>query len=332
MRVSLVVLTLLAVCGIVSCTYNEPRLRTEPIAAAVGTQNFGLQGSEVSLDGLAFRCVEWHSIAGYPSEWLFELFSGWHSKMDECVYLTVDPEGVLPAPSAEKPNPTAKEVANVIAHETDTLLAISNYNCANFLAGAFAAKTNTDFASNVASTILSGSTAVLGLAGGVPALVPAGISAGNSAITGSTASFDSNFFAKQSFDIMETGILADRKVQRAQIEARICETYSELGESPVKDCSIPKTADYEGYTPRRYWTMSEALSDVIEYDRTCSIEGGLRALSGGAAQSQRKADAAAGLGNPTPTPTPAATPTPTASMRPTPTPTSTAATRHRPRR
>lgn len=46
--------------------------------------------------------------------------------------------------------------------------------------------------------------------------------------------------------------------------------------------------------------MSEAMSDVIEYDRSCSIEGGLRELSGDAAQSKKKADAAAGLGTPTP--------------------------------
>jgi len=95
---------------------------------------------------------------------------------------------------------------------------------------------------------------------------------------------------------METGILASRQVQHAQITARICETYKELGRSPVNDCNIPARGNYEGYTPGRYWTMSEAMSDVIEYDRTCSIEGGLRELSGDAAQSKKKADNAAGLG------------------------------------
>lgn len=285
MRTSTAISAVLVVCGIVSCTYNEPRLRPEPIAAAVGTTNFHLQGATLELEGLNFRCVEWHSLTNYPAQWMLELFTGWHSAMDECVYLTVDPAQILPLSHDRN--------INTIAHKTDTLLAISDYNCANFLAGAFAAKTNTDFGSSVASTILSGTSSILGLASGVPALVPASISGGNAAIAGGTAAFDSNFFAKQSFDIMETGILASRRVQRTQIEARICESYPEK-DRPRKDCSIPPSKNYPGFTPNKYWTMSEALSDVIEYDRTCSIEGGLRELSGQAAQSQKKADEASG--------------------------------------
>lgn len=278
-----------------SCTYNEPRIRPEPVSASpLGT----LINNQMTVDGVTFRCVETHSVLNKPQQYFLEFFTGWHSTMDECVYLTADPKSVLGGAdeTASQLGTNNIRIANKIAHKTDTLLAISDYNCANFLAGAFAAKTGTDFGSSIASTILSGTSSILGLAGGVPALVPAALSGGNSAITGGTAAFDSNFYAKQSFDIMETGILASRQVQRAQIAARICETYRELGRSPVKDCGIQPRGNYEGYIPTRYWTMSEAVSDVIEYDRTCSIEGGLRELSGDAAQSKKKADDAAGVG------------------------------------
>ena len=302
-----IALILLAASSAVSCTFNEPRIRPEPIATALGPTGWQLQGDKLILnDGLEFRCVEWHSWTNYPTQWLAEVFTGWHSALDECVYLTVNPETVI----GRSPDQNTK--ADSIAHKTDTLIAVSDYNCANFLAKAFASKTGVDFGSTVTTILLSGSSAVLGLAGGVPALAPAAISAGNSAIAGGAAAFDTTFFAKQSFDIMEAGILAERQLQRAQINARICETYKELKRLPsdVKDCVIPKSENYLGYTPTRYWVMSEALSDVIEYDRTCSIEGGLRELSNAAAQQKSKADAAAGLG------TPAASPSSAASAKP----------------
>jgi len=65
-----------------------------------------------------------------------------------------------------------------------------------------------------------------------------------------------------------------------------------------------------------YWNMAEAMSDVIAYDRVCSIEGGLKELSQAAAKSQQEADSAAGIGTPTPAATPTLTPTPTATPTP----------------
>ena len=339
-------------------------MRPEPIAAALGPTGWRLQGDTITLnDGLRFRCVEWHSWTNYPTQWLAEALTGWHSAMDECVYLTVDPTTVIgPRQKRESGSPNEKttfnaaiaqrsskgpsseespacadtpsdeeiEIAERIAHKTDTLIAISDYNCGNFLAKAFASKTGVDFGSTLTTVVLSGSSAVLGLAGGVPALVPAAISAGNSAIAGGAAAFDTTFFAKQSFDIMEAGILAERQLQRAQINARICETFLDLCRLPrdQKDCVIPKSDNYPGYTPTRYWVMSEALSDIIEYDRTCSIEGGLRELSNAAAQQKSKADAAAGSGTPAASPSSAASTKPNDSASPAASP-SPAAAAHR---
>jgi hypothetical protein len=243
--------------------------------------------------------------------------------MDECVYLTADPGSVLEAKKSQDAAgktsndgveheadevPTKASVLteaqnrhkrhlDLISDRTQTLIAISDYNCGNFLAKAFAFKTGTDFGSSFASTMLSSASSVLGLAGGVPALVPSAISAGSAAITGTTAAFDANFFAKQSFNIMEGGILAQRQLLRAQMNARICQGYKDLGLLPPAEnqvCSIPPRTPYPGYTPTRYWTMPEALSDVMEYDRVCSFEGGLGILNSATAQQKTQAEAASG--------------------------------------
>src|SRR6266851_9733977 len=101
MRICLI---LLIIFSAVSCTFNEPRLRPEPIAAALGPTGWRLQGETLTLnDGLEFRCVEWHSWTNYPSQWILEAFTGWHSTMDECVYLTVDPKTVIGGPQPSDP-------------------------------------------------------------------------------------------------------------------------------------------------------------------------------------------------------------------------------------
>jgi hypothetical protein len=306
---------------LVGCTYNEPRLRTEPVASAGIGSTLSPHG-EMTSDGIKFRCVEWHSPAGVPGSYFWEIVTGWHSSMDECVYLTAEPDtilnGVAQIPEPKNPSSYPRNDRNSpfqIERKTYALLAVADYNCSNFLAGAFAVKGDSAFLATLISTILSASTTVITPVSSIPELVPTAINGGNTAITGSAVALDSNFFAKQSFDVMEAGILANRALQRAQIHARICETFRPRTEPAAKskqapgktgdgsgtaetdECDLPKSEEYPGYHPVRYWTMGEALSDIIEYDRACSIEGGLKELSQQAATKQREANKAAGLGN-----------------------------------
>ncbi len=333
----------LAVVMFSACTFSEPRLRPEPVASVpipgnVFTRSsmYGMfkgggrnVGMSKSLNGMQFRCAEWRSWNSTIYDSIGAFFTGTTPSGDECIYVTVDPS-TLPlnvygkidsqAVTADVDigtSPPDKPERNPVEliEDTHILLAASDYNCDNFLARAFAAKTNTGFFSSVFSSILSAAGTVLTPAAGIPLLVPTSLQAGNSAITGGTAAFDANYYASKSFDIMETGISAARKQRRAEIYARLCVT----DDRPSQECDIPATDHYEGYRARPYLDMAEVLSDITSYDRVCSIEGGLKELSGAAAAKQEKADEAAGIG-PAGTSTPSATATPTATPTPTPAP------------
>jgi hypothetical protein len=304
MRKAAVITTTFLVLG---CTFSEPRLRPEPVSSVPLPGNafsrsslygmFATRNVSVakSLNGMEFRCAEWRSWNSRLYDSIGSIFTGTTPGGDECIYVTVNPTtlpltvyGKIAAEPKAITSRTDDGTSASVTPEADPvqlienthiLLAASDYNCDNFLARAFAAKTNTGFFSSLFSSIISATGAVITPAAGVPDLVPTSLQAGNSAITGGTAAFDANYYAGKSFDIMEAGILAARKQRRAEIYARLCATDTRpQGESSKQDCDIPKTDHYEGYRARGYMDMAEVLSDVTSYDRICSIEGGLKEL------------------------------------------------------
>jgi hypothetical protein len=292
---------------VVGCTFNEPRLGVAPIVSAAGTEYYYPVG-DFTVDGIKYTCVEWHSPTGILPQAFMETITGWHSKMNGCVYETANLQTALTGVADLAPDPTEPlwprlddpDHPRQIQKKTRDLLAMSDYNCRHFLDGSFAIKSDSSFSSSLMSTILSGTTTVITPISEIPVLVPTAINAGNAAQTSAAAALDSNFFAKQSFDVMAEGIKANRAQRRAEIDARLCKTFhmmmSKKAKKTDKLCDIPQNGDYPGYHPARYYDMGDALSDVIVYDQVCSIQGGLSQLSTAAANKRRQADQAAGLG------------------------------------
>jgi len=295
---------------LVGCVFNEPRLGVAPIVSAAGTEYYYPVG-DFTANGIKYTCVEWHSATSIFSQAFMEVITGWHSKMSGCIYETADINSVLSDHAVLQKDPdlpdwlpiTDPEHPQQIERKTRDLLGMSDYNCRHFLDSAFAVKSDTSFASSLISTIFSATTTVITPISEIPALVPTAINAGNTATTGAATALDSNFFAKQSFDVMAQGIKASRAQRRAEIDARLCQTFhmfiNKDGKAKRKDtgCDVPKNGDYPGFHPARYYDMSDALSDVIAYDQICSIQGGLSVLTSDAANKKREADQAAGLGD-----------------------------------
>lgn len=188
----------------------------------------------------------------------------WHALLYRMVYGAID--GAIDRLIGHQPGECLALVADMdqlpnpatsdqIVMESEQLMTLSDYNCDQYEAQAFRAVANQGYLQSLTSP-------------------------------------NSNYFsANRSFDLMSAAISARRKLLRAQISARLCMTQQNSGNR----CDIPAVDGYEGYRAQAYLGMLDALLDIMAYDRVCSIEGGLEALSEQVAKSQQRADTAAGL-------------------------------------
>lgn len=282
-----VLLLSFAACLTAGCTFNEPRVRPEPVIhlnqpdfwvrRGLATQNPQL------FDNVEVTCAEWHSAS---ATWIFaplgSLLSGASSANDECIYATADLQKL---PKFDKGDVR-------FADMTLTLLNLSDYDCTQFLARAFAFKTNATFMQNLVNSSVSGTAAVTAFTSGV---ATSGLSVGNAVIGNALHAMNSNYFAGKSFDVMETAIRARREILRTRIRERLCVSQK------LPNCKFG-TDSGNAPNPVPYLSNMDMVNDVLEYDRTCSLEEGISLMSGAAARAKDLADQEAGLSAPAPQP------------------------------
>jgi hypothetical protein len=119
----LVACEFLAFC---SCTFNEPRIRSEPILFFPGASASTSEPPKLTLAGVPMHCVQ---SAGIVHRWIWSpLFSSGSSKLDECVYETVNVEELRGTLERDHSDPVKQNST------LSLMLAVENQNCNNFRA------------------------------------------------------------------------------------------------------------------------------------------------------------------------------------------------------
>jgi hypothetical protein len=205
-RYAFVAITLLVSVGVADCTYSEPRIRPEPAlyfdyranSIALSEKINALpQGNELKTE-LSARCAEYNSsFYTYTSGALADILTGTTGPRRQCVYITVDADSVANLASKADQDPQLEK--SVVY----TLLDVSDYDCANFLASAFAFRTGATFFQKLVSTTLSGTSAVTAFAS---ATATSGLSIGNAVLGSAVSQMSSEYYADQTFNAMETAI------------------------------------------------------------------------------------------------------------------------------
>ncbi len=161
----------------------------------------------------------------------------------ECDSVSADLSGLSDVKQDD--HDTAKEVINL-------LVAISDFNCSNFLNRAFSTRSALDFTSKLVADLAAGASA--GTASVAPA-VSAGMSGLNLVVGKTDAEYASIYYADKTFDALEKAIAAERTKRMTDIISR---------------------RDGDDYL------VTTALSDSRYYDDACSIRAGLESLNAAA--------------------------------------------------
>lgn len=162
---------------------------------------------------------------------------------EECLYVSAN------AAQLAKDVPDAKRDKLI-----NYLLAVSDANCSNFLQRAFATKAGLDFAKGVSRDITDGLSA--GTAHVNPAAAAA-LSVSSLIIGKGVDSFNATYYYEKTFEAVKSVIKGNRAAIKRQIVLRQAAARA---------------------TPSVPYYLSEALSDIREYDDACSIMGGLDRL------------------------------------------------------
>jgi hypothetical protein len=152
-----------------------------------------------------------------------------------------------------------EDQADVSSDVLHLLLAISDYNCSNFLNRAFSVRSTLDFTSKLVADLATGASA--GTASVAPG-VSAGLSGLNLVLGKTDAEFAATYYADKTFSALEKAITAERTKTKTQI----------LGN---------KSDDYY---------VTDAISDSRKYDDACSIKSGLSSLNDAADQAKKTQD------------------------------------------
>ena len=259
----------------------------------------GSSSTKIKLAQVQYDCAE------YQSSWnvltnLADFFSSSRSLNDNCIYVRARPSSIVMVyDSATEPDETFIPTLSAEQHD---LIYHSDYNCNNFLARVFAARANASFGKSFFNTLISGVNTVITPATAIPSLIPTALSASNTVVSGTVADYVDAYVENQSLQDLEKAILAKRMLLRSEMKARICRTRewqiqhqnskcapilstSEQGTTKKTgnlrttidstecnlSCSLPADGNYAGYHPKRYWDMQEAVNDVMNYDRVCSL-------------------------------------------------------------
>jgi hypothetical protein len=283
----------------VSCSFNEPRIRSEPVILQPSNPTT-LQPtgciplsdtatcSETTQDGkaappdkvLATICQE--KTAWY-TRGLGQAIGG--TSGNECVYEVVTEDSLdralLSTDQAVRDNAILQ------------VLSLSDRSCDNFRAKVFAFRTSATFAGGFFNSILSGTSAITALVSG-----PAGsaLSAANLATGSALNGINSSYYANKMMDQLDADIETRRSSLRSQILARVPTAQSSDPDGDDNgDASPVPTAT----TAAKPYTGLDAKLDLQSYDNLCSLE-----------TLTRPSPSPTSTASPTVTPTPTATATP----------------------
>jgi hypothetical protein len=220
-----------------ACTFNEPRLRPQPIAAyangsplALGSTSTGAGqtslarangDSNLELPQVQYDCVE------YQSNWnvlthIIDFFSDSKSINDNCIYVRAKPQSIVMVYDSAK---TANDLfIPTLSEEQNDLIYHSDYNCANFRARVFATRANASFGKSFYNTLISGVATVITPAAGIPDLIPTALNASNTVVSGTVSDYVDAYIENQSLQDLDKAILAKRQLLRSEMKARICAT------------------------------------------------------------------------------------------------------------
>ena len=244
----------------VSCSFNEPRIRSEPVILQPQDESqIPLFTAADDHPRLNMQCQEKTS---WYTRWVGHAIGG--TAGNECVYEVVTEDSLHAALLSPK-----KEVRdNAIL----TVLYLSDRSCDNFRAKVFAFRTSATFASGFLNSILSGTGAIASLASG-PA--GAGLAAANLATGNALNGINSSYYANKMIDQLDAEMEAQRRQLKSQILARI-QTTASIPNASEEPAAAPSPGnDVRTATPTpaaRPYTGLDAEIDLQTYDNLCSLE------------------------------------------------------------
>ncbi|ODS64912.1 MULTISPECIES: hypothetical protein [unclassified Arenimonas] len=231
---------------LVGCANVAEKLRSQPAV------HFKAQGAAVApatgdKKALALHCMETRSVEdGKP-----------HGGNSECVYASTNFADVAAISGRDPEGEKA----------LDTLLAVSDMNCSNYMHRVFSNRTLTDFTGRLAGDLLT-STATA--ATQVDPNTAAALGVANLVVGKSIEGFNATYFQEKTFQALEAAINGERERIRAIILAK----------------RIQGRQKGAGGTPVQPYGPLEALSDLRAYDDACSFKAGLNVLVSLAEQEQ----------------------------------------------
>jgi hypothetical protein len=288
----------------VSCTYQEPRIRSEPLLRfpahlAVTSESVSQRAGMPSLE---FHCSEWNPWSTRLYDSMSSSFTGGSSALNECIYVSIDVSSLAPAIAGEDPDTQD----NIIRQ----LMYWSDYNCNNFRARVFSLRSNVTYVGAVTSGLLASSGAITALVAGP---VAAALSGASAAVTSAITPINNSYYADYTMGKLDELIVQERADMKHCIEQRMAgarPTPTPSAAQPTRTRSVgadngtpdpaptptPVSAAANCPIPSTYpWPAK--ISDLQIYDSMCSLE--ILAANPMASVAP----------TPTPQPTPVSTPT-----------------------
>ncbi len=264
----LVTFGLLVFCG---CTFNEPRIRSEPLLFFPTSAAAPTPTPTLTLGKVPLHCVE---TAGLIHRWILDpFFSSGSSQLDECVYQTANVEELEKA--------LTNDATEAEKNNTEKLMmAVSNQNCNNFRAKIFAFRANAGVVSSTTSTLLASGGAIAALASGPVGAGLAGGSAGLQAAMGNiSGQFYQNFGEGQLDQNITSSIVAKGLCIQKKMDAAV--STSAPGSAAQANNAAQAAAAVPGATPtpdscptpaNNQYAVGDRINDLQNFDAACSLE------------------------------------------------------------
>jgi hypothetical protein len=276
--------------AISACTFNEPRLRPQPITAYANGSPLALgvpvtsattgagqtslarvngdNNNNLELPQVQYDCVEYQSTWNVLTH-VVDFFSDSKSVNDNCIYVRAKPQSIVMIYDSAK---TANDLfIPTLSEEQNDLIYHSDYNCANFRARVFATRANASFGKSFYNTLISGVATVITPAAGIPDLIPTALNASNTVVSGTVSDYVDAYIENQSLQDLDKAILAKRQLLRSEMKARICATREWQLQHLSPECiSISTTSQHNTETSSAVTTNGAATHSATDGSSTKS--------------------------------------------------------------
>lgn len=286
---------LVAICIVCACTYQEPRMRAEPLITFPAYNIISLNkrvplqvpvpapestGAAV-MPSLDFHCAAWNPVMTRFYDSLTSSLTAGSSSLDECIYVTIDQQNLTAAMNMVRNDPAAQDS---IVRSLETA---SDYNCNNFRARVFGFRSNVGYVGGLASGLLASGGAITALVSGPAA---AGLAGASSAVTAAINPINTDYYSNYTMGQLDTLIVQRRSEMKACIEQRMAaaeknkatpastptasEDPSEQPSASQTPSATPTAAPNPSASCPTSSTYSAAqkISDLQFYDSLCSLE------------------------------------------------------------